>query len=400
MRLYKMELYKLCHKKSFLAGFLAVLLIGLFFLCEDVQSQYCVINGTEYTGWKAVRANRQITEEFRGILTDEKLARIVEKYGFPGGEADRYNRLAGNFLNNFVMKYVSDGYNNGWDDYRLATRVVPLADSELGRYHAAAGMDIRLEYYDGWISFLDQFGILMLGVSMLILYGISIVFSEEEQVGMKSLLFTSKEGPSADTLAKISAAFSVSAGVWLLAVSFYLLLNCTVYGTDGLRCIASLISFYHFWETPVLMQPAGSYLAARILASLLGVLELCAITVCVSAHCRSSFHAIVAAGICYALPFLGFALFQSGIALITIFQRNHQLQPVLQTIWVDLLYLIDRLVFSSPAYLMCDRDILPEIAGTGTTGLRNVSAALSAAAILSVLCMAGAYRRYRKTPVI
>ena len=400
MRLYKMELYKLCHKKSFLAGFLAVLLIGLFFFCEDVQQQYCVINGTEYTGWKAIRANRQITEEYRGILTDEKVSRIVEQYGFPSGEPDRYTRLSCNFLNDFVMKYVSDGYNNGWDDYRLATKTIPLADSELGRYHAAAGMDIRLEYYDGWTSFLDQHGVLMLGISMLILYSISIVFSEEEQAGMKSLLFTAKKGPSADTLAKIAAAFSISAGVWLLSVSFYLLLYCIVYGTDGLHCMASLLSFYRFRETPLLMQPAGNYLAARLFASLLAVLELCAITICVSARCRSSFHAIVTAGICYAMPFLGFVLFQSGIALITIYQRSHQLQPALQTLLVDLLYLINRLVFSSPAYLMCDRDVLLEIAGIGPTGMKNISVILSLAAMLSALCTLGAYRRYRKTPVL
>lgn len=400
MRLYKIELYKLCYKKSFLAGFLAVLLIGFFFFCEDVRLQYCVINGTEYTGWKAIRANRKITEEFRGILTDEKVAQIVEKYGFPGGEPGRYNCLAGNFLNTFVMEYVSDGYNNGWDDYKLATRTIPLADSELGRHHTAAGMDIRLEYYDGWESFLDQLGVLMLGISMLILYIVSIVFSEEEQIGMKPLIFTSKQGPCADTLAKIAVSFSISTGIWFLSVSFYLLLYCTVYGTDGLHCMASLIILYHFWETPLLMQPVINYLAARLLASLLAVLELCAITICVSARCRSSFHAIVTAGICYVMPFLGFVLFQSGIALTTIYQGNHQMHPVLQTIWVDFLYLISRLIFSSPTYLMCDRDVLLEIAGIGTIGLRNVSITLSIAAILSVLCTVGAYRRYRKTPVI
>ena len=37
MRLYKMELYKLCHRKSFLAGFLFVLLIGLLFFYQELQ---------------------------------------------------------------------------------------------------------------------------------------------------------------------------------------------------------------------------------------------------------------------------------------------------------------------------------------------------------------------------
>ena len=74
MRLYKMELYKLCHKKSFLAGLLFVLLLGLFFFLQDLQGEYCVVNGVEYTGLEAVRMNRRITEEFEGVLTDEKVA--------------------------------------------------------------------------------------------------------------------------------------------------------------------------------------------------------------------------------------------------------------------------------------------------------------------------------------
>lgn len=401
MCLYKMELYKLCHKKSFIASFLFVLVVGLFFFYEDVQTQYCAINGIEYTGLKAIQANRQITEEFRGILTDDKVAQIVEKYGFPDGEPDRYDRLAGNFLNTFVMSYVSDGYNNGWDDYRLATRTVPLADSDLGRYHAAAGMEILLEYYDGWESFLSQFGALMLGVSILILYIVSIVFSEEEQVGMKPLMFTTKDGPFADTLAKIAAAFSISAGVWLVSVLFYLLLYCTVYGTGGLHCIADLISTYRFQENPLLMQPAGNYLALRLLSSLLAVLELCAITICVSASCRSSFHAIVAAGICYVMPFLGFILFQSGIVAMTIYQMHHQMNPFLQTVCLRFLHLLYSLVQSSPCYLMCDRDILLEISQTDPIKtMPNVYLALFLPVILFVLCTVSAYRRYRKPQTV
>ena len=116
MRLYKMELYKLCHRKSFLAGFLFVLLIGLLFFYQELQHSYCVVNGTTYTGLRAIQMNRQITEEFKGVLTDEKIERIIEKYGFPQGAPDGYSRQKDNFLNHFIMEYASDGYNNGQDD--------------------------------------------------------------------------------------------------------------------------------------------------------------------------------------------------------------------------------------------------------------------------------------------
>lgn len=401
MRLYKMELYKLCHKKSFAAGFIFILLLGLFFFCHDIQYQSCNVGDVEYHGLEAIRVNRQITKEFRGVLTDEKVTRIIEKYGFPQGEPDLYNRLSGNFLNTFIMEYLSDGYNNGSNDYKLATETIPLADSGLGRYYASAGMDIRLEYYEGWSAFLDEFGLLMLGVNMLILYAVSIVFSEEEQSGTKALLFTTKEGPSSDVLAKIAAAFSVSVGIWLLTVSFSLLLYTAVYGTDGLNCIAGLITLWEFaYESPLILQPIGAYLTQILLSSLLAVLELCAITICISARCRSSFHAIAGAGVCYALPFLGFMLFQAGTFLVMYcsgMQPGRPLDSVFFTICRYALYLLRSLIYSSPVYLMVGRDMLIELSRVSEVGeMRHVYIALAIAAALFLLCTFSAWRRYRR----
>ncbi len=402
MRLYKMELYKLCHKKSFLAGLLFVLLLGLFFFLQDLQGEYCVVNGVEYTGLEAVRMNRRITEEFEGVLTDEKVARILDKYGFPQGKPDDYNRLEGNFLNNFIMEYASDGYNNGWDDYRPATKAIPLAETGLGKYHDTAGMEIYFGYFAGWDQFLNMLGTLMLGASMLILYIVSVVFSEEEQTGMKPLLFTTKEGPSSDTLAKIAAAFSVSFGVWLLSTAFCLLLHAIVYGIDGLDCIAGLITHWWFFPVPVLMQSTGIYLAEVLLVSLLGILELCAITICISAHCRSSFHAVVAAGIFYALPFLGFALQQSLRALLMLLSVDRAPHAAFLTLCAWFFYLLSCLIYSSPVYLLICRDVLIEISRirygslNDGNGMAAVYTTLGIAIILLLFCMVTAFRRYRK----
>lgn len=402
MRLYKMELYKLCHKKAFLAGFLFVLLIGLFFFLEDLRSERCVINGAEYTGLNAVRMNRQITEEFKGVLTDEKVSRILDKYGFPQGSPDNYNRLEGNFLNTFLMDYASDGYNNGWDDYRLATKATPLAETELGQYHDAAGMEFCLEYFTGWDFFPNTLGALMLGNSILILYLVSVVFSEEEQTGMKPLLFTTKEGPSSGALAKIAAAFSVSAGIWLISAVYCLLLHITVYGIDGLGCIASLIVHWGFLHVPLVMQPIGFYLAEVLLVSLLATLELCAITICISAHCRSSFHAVVTAGLFYALPFLGFMLLQSLLALLTLLSVGRTLHPVFLTVCAWFCYLLNCLVYSSPVYLLVARNGLVEISlirfGNLIRGddMMGVYTALAIIAILLLFCTVNGCRRYRR----
>ena len=403
MRLYKMELYKLCHRKSFLAGFLFVLLIGLLFFYQELQHSYCVVNGTTYTGLRAIQMNRQITEEFKGVLTDEKAERIIEKYGFPQGAPDDYSRQKDNFLNHFIMEYASDGYNNGQDDYRPATKTIPLRETELGRYHEAAGMALRLEYYSGWSLFPDTLGILMLGASMLVLYVVSVVFSEEEQTGMKPLLFTTREGPAFGTLAKIAAAFSVSAGIWFVSVCFGLLLHITTFGIDGLGCIASLIVQWGFFPLPLMMQPVGVYLAQLLLVSLLAILELCAITICISAHCRSPFHTIVAAGIFYTLPFLGFALLQTLLALLTLLSvRGQTLHPGFLTLCAWFFFLLNCLLYSSPVYLLVARDVLIEIAlirfGTLNTGsgMTAVYTTLGIALMVLLFCTINACRRYRR----
>ena len=301
------------------------------------------------------------------------------------------------------MEYASDGYNNGKDDYRPATKTIPLRETELGRYHEAAGMALRLEYYIGWSLFPDTLGILMLGASMLVLYVVSVVFSEEEQTGMKPLLFTTREGPAFGTLAKTAAAFSVSAGIWFVSVCFGLLLHITTFGIDGLGCIASLIVQWVFFPLPLMMQPVGVYLAQLLLVSLLAILELCAITICISAHCRSPFHTIVAAGIFYTLPFLGFALLQTLLALLTLLSvRGQTLHPGFLTLCAWFFFLLNCLLYSSPVYLLVARDVLIEIAlirfGTLNTGsgMTAVYTTLGIALIVLLFCTVNACRRYRR----
>lgn len=399
MKLYKMECYKLCHKKSFLAGLIIVLLLELFFFYESsVRIQNCDINGSEYTGFDAVRRNRQITEEFRGVLTDDTVEQIIAKYGFPRETPDGYTPFLGNFLNTFVANYASDGRYNGSGDYLPATGTVPLSDTDMARYHAACGLEIRMEYYDGWTAFHDTYGLLMLWVCMLILYAVSTVFSDEEQTGMKALLFTSKEGPSADVLAKIAAAFSVSVGIWMLAVLVHFLLHAAVFGTDGLKCAAGVLEPWGFhFGTPLLEQTIGAYLTQKLLISLLAILELCAVTVCVSASCRSSFHAIVGAGICYVLPFLGFVLIQTGSALIILCNAP---DSVLTLGGCYALLFIRCLTYGSPVYLLVSSETLYEL--SRTVGVRSMtehfpqfSVTLALLAFLTLYCTAAACRRYR-----
>ena len=91
MRLYKMELYKLLYRKMFwisLAAVLGILTAYFTFVC--VGEERTTIDGTLYTGLEAVSRDREITEEFKGILTDEKARRIIDQYGLPSQIEENY----------------------------------------------------------------------------------------------------------------------------------------------------------------------------------------------------------------------------------------------------------------------------------------------------------------------
>lgn len=69
MRLYKIEVYKLCHKKVFLMGILAAIgLMLLYFWFAEVGGEIAVVGDKSYAGYEAIQINKEITSEFEGIV--------------------------------------------------------------------------------------------------------------------------------------------------------------------------------------------------------------------------------------------------------------------------------------------------------------------------------------------
>ena len=77
MRLYRTELYKIYQNKIFRIGIIAATgLLLLYFGLVEVGAEIATVDGVFYSGYEAVQMNRKITEEFEGILTDEKVDQI------------------------------------------------------------------------------------------------------------------------------------------------------------------------------------------------------------------------------------------------------------------------------------------------------------------------------------
>lgn len=311
MRLYKMELYKICHKKHFIMGMAFTVIIMISAFVRQLADEEATVDGITYRGLNAVRINRQITEEFKGAVTDEKVEKIIEKYGFPRKvEVDYGHFMDANFLNEFVLNYLSNGYINWWDDYKTADAVYHIKDTDLGKVMEITGKDVIFEYYRGWSCFMEILPTGMIVGSILILISLSPVFAGEGQSRMLYLLFTAKEGKTKDVYAKIAAFLTVAAAVWAGIIVLDLALCGIIYGLDGLNCYSGMVLSYLF-PRDERMIPMNSYVMTAIILSLLGMLSLGAITAYISSCGQSTFHAFSGAATSWVAP-IGVMMFTNG----------------------------------------------------------------------------------------
>lgn len=380
MRLYKMELYKLCHRKLFIIGAICVVGILVLFFCIKVSDERAYVGGITYKGYQAVQVNRQITEEFKGILTDEKVEKIVEKYGFPQVVEDRYYGFSDtNFLNDFVMEYFSDGYFDGRDNYKIASCVYPIEDTELGAIVKLTGRELIMEYNNGWFVFLDVLIMgLMLG-SVLVLFSVSISFSGECQSKMLQLLFTTREGRKKDIYIKIAAAFTVTGIIWAIVVILDLLLCSAVFGLDGLDCFAGATKIMFLWASdgsPSLLS-VGHFTVISLLRGFVGMMLLCAVVLYISACFRSSFYAITVSSVYFAVPIMIMAL------AVSVYADSYFMRILLYTIRI--------LQYMSPFYMIMPSSVVD------VYRIWRVLCVISA--VSCVPCIVRAYRRYRRRQV-
>lgn len=326
MQLYKMELYKIFHRKIFWIGILAILgLMFVYFWFAEVGDERCVIDGRSYSGYEAVQMNKKITEEYVGTVTDEKINQIVDKYGLPSELNENMPGWKdGNYLNDFVTRFFTNGsWENGvkpteryrlkdtdlWKAYKEYNENIDSKSEKNDKKHMENEISLMwklkptLEYTTGWKVFgeLLQFG-LILG-SIMIICVISGIFAEESQTRMLPLIFTTVEGKRKDTSAKVLASFTITALLYAGITGSAWGLCKIVYDLKGEYNLTGVVISGSMWKT-VDRFPFFSYLSVLLILGMLAFLSLNAITLCISAYQNSMFGAVVATAICWAIPLL------------------------------------------------------------------------------------------------
>lgn len=326
MQLYKMELYKIFHRKIFWIGILAILgLMFVYFWFAEVGDERCVIDGRSYSGYEAVQMNKKITEEYAGTVTDEKINQIVDKYGLPSELNENMPGWKdGNYLNDFVTRFFTNGsWENGvkpteryrlkdtdlWKAYKEYNENIDRKSEKNDKKHMENEISLMwklkptLEYTTGWKVFgeLLQFG-LILG-SIMIICVISGIFAEESQTRMLPLIFTTVEGKRKDTSAKVLASFTITALLYAGITGSAWGLCKIVYDLKGEYNLTGVVISGSMWKT-VDRVPFFSYLSVLLILGMLAFLSLNAITLCISAYQNSMFGSVVATAICWAIPLL------------------------------------------------------------------------------------------------
>lgn len=339
MQLYKMELYKIFHRKIFWIGILAILgLMFVYFWFAEVGDERCVIDGRSHSGYEAVQMNKKITEEYAGTVTDEKINQIVDKYGLPSELNESMpGWKEGNYLNDFVTRFFTNG---SWENGVKPTVRYRLKDTDLWKAYKEYNENIdsksekndkkqmkteilsmwkfkpTLEYTTGWKVFgeLLQFG-LILG-SIMIICVISGIFAEESQTKMLPLIFTTVEGKRKDTSAKVLASFTITVLLYAGITGSAWGLCKIVYDLKGGYNLTGVVISGSMWKT-VDKVPFFSYLSVLLILGMLAFLSLNAITLCISAYQDSMFGAVVATAICWAIPLL-VRIFFGGLVWILV----------------------------------------------------------------------------------
>lgn len=256
---------------------------------------------------------------------------------------------------------------------------------------------IEIEYgylQTRWILFSANYAVTMMGLGVVLICMISTVFSHEEQTKMKPLLLTTPEGPSKDVRAKIAAAYTVSILLWSVATLIVLLFHVTAFGLNGLELSAGDV-IWHTTDFDVFAQPLGLYLAEVISVNFLAILELCAITLAVSAGCRSTFHSLCISVLCILLPIFAIYMIRGSYPFYLSVMSNPTL---ILTVLSFILLFFQCLTYSAPFFLVW-RDILIEISAISIGNHGEIGTILFVVAlgcIVTILCIIKSYRRYQK----
>lgn len=296
--IWKEELYKLASRRILWLGFLLVAVFVGMRLLSERRNYFVTIDGQIFSGQEAIDKDRELTAEYAGILTEEKVRQTYDTFGFYQYDAKK-DVYTGNFCSQFITRRMT---NFNQTDGESPSEVHFFQGDEW-ELNAAPLLDgtVWFDYSYGWCDLKEIFSfITLMALFVLFIIGLSPVFSEEYTYRTADILLTTQRGKKSCILIKMSAALFFTVTVYCVFTLYLWLLYLAVYGTQGLNASAALINVPLAGYCP--SRISGFFLFAFALG-LAGVVLLACMTLAVSAFCKNAFLTVVISLILFFMPY-------------------------------------------------------------------------------------------------
>ncbi len=309
-KLILFELRKIFSRCLTQLAFAAVLLLSAFLAFSTYQNQHAFDGaGNEGSGRKAVELEKAIAARYAGILTDEKVQRMMSEIVPKSGE---------NGLNAIYMY---------WNTIQSAT-AARFSDIE-GNWNGLSVSDvfgdeeIKIGYVDGWLGTSQNMRRILVFFSLFIIVMVAPVFCGEYS-GVDNIILSSRYGRTKCAAAKVIAGVLASLMTTALVLALNFSMAFAFYGSEGLDCSILFAQLTYIEGGIPFNITCGTMLGYQVLLAFTGAVGVTGITLVLSAACKNQMIALVASGAVYALPVMLPVSEKSGLfRLIALFPTYH-----------------------------------------------------------------------------
>lgn len=286
--LIKFELRKILTKRFSLISIAVILLFSFILAFSSFQGMHAFDGkSTEGGGKSAVAIDKAIAAKYEGILTDEKVQKIMTEfkptYDLQGMNA-KYLYL--NALQSATFSRFSDMDGN-WNGLSVSD---VFGDGE-----------IKIGYINGWLNTSQNMVKVFIVLSLIIILLIAPVFSSEYS-GVDNIILTSRYGKTKCAAAKVTASLLASTFITLFVSAFNLIVAFAVYGKEGLDC-SILFAPLGFVEGYIPFNiTCGTLLKYQILLAFSSAISVTGITLLLSALCKSQMIAFFLSAAVHLMP--------------------------------------------------------------------------------------------------
>ena len=286
--LIKFELRKILTKRFSIISIAVVLLFSFILAFSAFQGMHAFDGKSNEGGGKsAVEIDKAIAAKYEGILTDEKVQKIMTEfkptYDLQGMNA-KYLYLNALQSAAFVRFADLDGDWNG-----LSVSDV-FGDEE-----------IKIGYINGWLNTSQNMVKVFIVLSLINILLIAPVFSGEYS-GVDNIILTSRYGKTKCAAAKVTASLLASVFITFFVSAFNFIFAFAAYGKEGLDC-SILFAPLGFAEGYIPFNiTCGTLLKYQILLAFSSAISVTGITLLLSAICKSQMIAFVLSAAVHLMP--------------------------------------------------------------------------------------------------